>query len=34
MNQNFYADSSVLVKLHVEETGSDWMKCLVENLQK
>ncbi len=29
MSQIFYADSSALVKLHVREVGSDWVKGLV-----
>ncbi len=29
MIQSFYADSSVLVKLHVREVGSEWLKGLV-----
>lgn len=28
MNQIFYADSSVLVKFHVREVGSEWLKSL------
>ncbi len=34
MNEIFYADSSVLVKLHVREIGSDWRKRLVEKPTK
>lgn len=29
MIQSFYADSSVLVKLHVREIGTEWLKGLV-----
>lgn len=29
MSQVFYADSSVLVKLHVREIGSEWLKSLL-----
>jgi len=33
MNQSFYADSSVLVKRHLNEVGSNWVVSLTEQSQ-
>jgi hypothetical protein len=30
MSQIYYADSSVLVKRHIRETGTDWLLRLLE----
>ncbi len=33
MNQTYYADSSVLVKLHINESGSNWIRSLTQPSQ-